>query len=694
MHREERVGCGKPSSLSGDPFAHRIGALWLVAIFLLALMWRLLLFRGGVPFVDIDLRGDEGNYFALAKGLLETGQFPDRWAWTRPPLYPAFLAAVFSVSGFELTAVVAAQALLGAVAALLVAVLAVHEYGRRVGAIAGLLAAMDPTAPLQSLYLFSEGASMPFALVGAILFLKGLRGGGLFPLVAAGIAFGIGALVRVTVLPFALGLASWLVLARLRRGLMPVQGMALLLGLAIALTPWTVRNWSVYQRPVLVDTTLGVNLYQYNSDLSRRQVYSELMRIPNPAERQTYGMAMAFQWIASHPREFLARALERLRYSWTADRFAEWGIALKAKIPEAPSWMVMSYASLGTLWYLGLCVLAFLGMGIARGTPYRGLSFTLVAVYTGITVFIGSAFRYKLALMPYLFPLAALAVANQRWRWHLLPYAALGLAVVGLSVPLVWPALPKDVYAHMLYGRGRVEELMGFIQAAENSYRAAIAVDPRADFYIGLARVLASEGQVEEAKELLGEISLKWEEDPRACVLLIHLARLQGEPSQTCRTSVLFSAAATRWAWDRLPIEPRSVVDVGEDDLGYIIGVYAPEGDGAMYRWTSQVANVRLWSPSSRVALRIKCTTGPLPAMPFQVYVSGAPVAVLVAPQARWADYLIDLPGHYRPGELLPVNLVSQGVRLQGDGRRLGIVVSRIGLESVVSSAEKGPSGP
>ncbi len=665
----------------------------LFVIFFAALAWRLLLFRGGVPFVDVDLRGDEGNYLALAKGLLETGQFVDRWAWTRPPLYPLFLALILSASRFDLAPAVLAQAVLGALTALLVAVLAAREYGHRTGTVAGVLAALDPTAPLQTLYLFSEGLSMPFALLGVILALRGLRGGQVRWFLAAGVALGIGTLARVTVLPIAVSVALWLSLRQLRQGILPQQGVMLLLGLAVALAPWTARNWAVYHRPLLVDNTLGVNLYQYNSDLSRREVYSELMRIPNPADRQAHGIAMAMRWIAAHPREFLGRALERLRYSLTADRYSEWAIALKAKLPEAPSWLSMLNGSGGTAWYLAVCLLAALGAGAPVPSPYRSVFLVILAVHLGITAFIESAFRYKLALVPYFLPMAASAVTGWRWRWRMLPYAGAGALVVVLSVPLIWPAMPKDLYAHALYGQGRLYELFGYAEGAELSYRRAMLVDAEPDFYLALARVLASRDEGEQAKALLREASSRWAEDPRACAWRAHLARHVGDTPTPCSTTVLLAASATRWAWDRLPIAPRSAVDIGEDDLGYVLGFYGPEGDGGMHRWTSDRAVVRLWAPSSRVFLRIRCTTGPLPAAGFRVEISGAPVAQLEAPQGIWADYRVPLPGQYRPGQLLIVVLVPDRVQVEGNGRRLGIVVSHVALEPVRNPEKGGPSG-
>ncbi len=654
---------------------------WLCAIFLVALAWRLAFLKGGLAFVDVDLFGDEGNYFALAKGLLEMGTFVDRWPWTRPPLYPAFLAVMLSFSGYDLGPVFVAQALMGAVSSVLVALLAANEWGPRAGTVAGMLAALDPTAPLQSQYLFSEGPSAPFGLAGVLLLLKALKTGKTPWFLLSGMVLALGCLVRVTLLPMALAFVLWLVLRQIRRAQLPHWGAALLLGLVLVLLPWTLRNWREYQLPVLVDTTLGVNLYQYNSDLSRREVYNDLLKIPNPAERQVYGIRKAVEWIVSHPGEFALRAIGRLRSSWTADRYAEWYISLRTKFPEAPSWVGAIYAAGGTVWYLTIVVLTALGIGLAKGSPYRTLVLLMVGAYLGITLFIESAFRYKLGMVPYLFPMAAVTATKFRWRRDLAAHGAPALLVVWLSLPLVWPALPRDLYAHWIYFLGRARELTGQWAEAELLYRQASAIEEQPDFYIGLARSLAAQGDTSGGETTLLEAHNEWEEDPRPVAWLTHLARMRGVPSPKAGLAYPSAMAALRWSWSHLPLEPRSVLNVGEDDLGYISGVYAPEADEELHRWTSDRAKIRLWAPARSFAVRIRCTSGPFEPTAFRVLVSGAPVAVLRAPQREWADVTAIVSGGFAAGSLVEIELVPEKVhQLGNDGRRLGIVISRVEL--------------
>lgn len=90
---------------------------------------------------QVDLVEDARAYDATARSLLANGWIPER-AFYQAPLYPYFVAACYRIAGAEPMVVRLVQALLGAVAVVLLAGVGRKLGGARVGLLSGLLAAL------------------------------------------------------------------------------------------------------------------------------------------------------------------------------------------------------------------------------------------------------------------------------------------------------------------------------------------------------------------------------------------------------------------------------------------------------------------------------------------------------------------------------------------------------------------------
>jgi 4-amino-4-deoxy-L-arabinose transferase-like glycosyltransferase len=652
----------------------------------MAFLWRAIFVRGGIPNVDLALKGDEGNYFALATSFLETGNFVDRWPWTRPPLYPLILAGLTAAGNGNIMLVQYLQAGAGAASAAMVYLIARHSFGPREAKVAGTLSAFDPTAPLAVQYLFAEGIATLFTLSAflmLVLALEGSRKAASFGL--AGVALGLSLLSRPSGTPFVLLVSVWLLFRRQvpfreRIG----QATILLAAVALVISVWTVRNWQTYDRIIPLDTTLGVNLYQHNSDLNRPQVYAELMKIPNPGDREAYAVRKALAWIVSNPVDFGKRALHRLSQAWIADRYSEWDIALRAKYPAVASWVSALNASAGTLWFLALVLLGSVGLGLTHGSRYRVLFLLFASAYMATTILVESVFRYRLALSPFLAPLAATVPFTLRREWKVLPWTAAGLTYVLLSIPGLWPAWPKDLAANSLYLMGRAAEAVGRTDTSGSLYLQAMSIEGRADFFLAAATQAASLGRLQEAKELFERAHRLWPDDPRVLALITYSDRLQGI-RPTPSPHGMAGLWAEEWAWDHLSLEPRALLTLGEDDLGYVRGLYGVERSGQRtFRWTGQRAWFRLWAPAERVRLVMLCASGATESKVAQVLIAGSSVSRLEVPAGKWRWVALNLPGVFRPGEMLLVEVsVPHAHRYGADPRPLGIQVSQVRLEPV-----------
>lgn len=197
------------------------------------------------------LRGDEEYYVEHARSLAAGAGYEGSM---RPPLYPAFLAVAFKLSGGSLLAARLLQIPVSLLTALLVFDLVARLFGRRAALVSCGATALLPTLVHYTHFLWSE--TLFVALFMASLWALVRFDLSRHPrwLVAAGLAFGLAALTRELILPYALFMAAWIILRSDKPGERVVRGMAFLVPAALVIAPWTVRNFALDGRLVPVAT--------------------------------------------------------------------------------------------------------------------------------------------------------------------------------------------------------------------------------------------------------------------------------------------------------------------------------------------------------------------------------------------------------------------------------------------------------
>ena len=248
---------------------------------------------------------DEHEYLTLARNLVHSGEFSFGMGSTasRPPGYAFFLAGPL-LFGAGVAVLRSANFVL-----LAITVYAVYRLGRRAGdsGLVGVLAAAG--VALYPLLFYTAGTLYPQTLATLLLVLglwavtgprsarRALLGGLLF-----------GALIlTVPTFAFSLGVVCvWLIATQRRAAIAPV--VAVLVGAAVVVTPWTVRNAVVLGSPVFVATNSGVNLLLGNSEHARANSgtnvdISRYVRAANgrsEVDRDAYYRSQAFRWIHDH----------------------------------------------------------------------------------------------------------------------------------------------------------------------------------------------------------------------------------------------------------------------------------------------------------------------------------------------------------------------------------------------------------
>ncbi len=174
------------------------------------------------------------------------------------PVYPVFLAAVYRTLGRSATAVAIVQALAGAATAVLAALIG-SWFSRRVAVISGVLTALCPALIAYTGAMLTETMLALLLVVVVYLVAAVQRRPSVASAAIAGLALGVTTLLRpecVLLVPPAVIAAWW---PGGSRRAVAALAVAVVAGMTIGV--WTVRNYRVFHRPILVTAVGGEALW-------------------------------------------------------------------------------------------------------------------------------------------------------------------------------------------------------------------------------------------------------------------------------------------------------------------------------------------------------------------------------------------------------------------------------------------------
>lgn len=211
---------------------------------------------GPGPTGDVTYFHSLANLLADGEGFISPYQLmlDGRVAPTaeHPPLWPLVLSAVSELGGRGIVAHRLPGVVLGALVVGVIGLLGRRVGGERAGLIAAAIAAAYP------ILIGADGSLMSETLYGLLLGLALLAALRLRDRPSLAWAAGLGALVALAALVRGEGLLL-LVLLGLPAAILAGPGRlkrtaALVAAAAIVLAPWTIRNWTTFDRPVLTST--------------------------------------------------------------------------------------------------------------------------------------------------------------------------------------------------------------------------------------------------------------------------------------------------------------------------------------------------------------------------------------------------------------------------------------------------------
>jgi 4-amino-4-deoxy-L-arabinose transferase-like glycosyltransferase len=290
-------------------------SLLLIASALAVRLGAVLWLSDTVPYTDFVLYHAAGAEIAADPGFLFdralVRSFPQINWW--PPGYPIFLSLIYSITGVDHRAAVLVQALLGVVVCWLVYRIGARAMGETAGRIAGMLVALNPGLIFLTNQLASENLFLVWLALG--LEMVGREEQDRRSRIWTGVVFGLGAMTRGIGLLVPVVVGLWVrTRAPTRRSWGRDLGW-LLLGCAVVIAPWTLRNAIVAGHPALVCFGGGVNFYfGHNPDHIgyRDPSVTPLGATRDPAALDAAGYRLGMQYIAERPVHLITDGLRKI----------------------------------------------------------------------------------------------------------------------------------------------------------------------------------------------------------------------------------------------------------------------------------------------------------------------------------------------------------------------------------------------
>jgi len=237
-------------------------------LFLLALVVRvvyLLQIRGTDPLFYHPIM-DALYHHDWAVSIIRGGWLGED-AFFRAPLYPYFLSLLYGIFGINLLIPRIAQLLIGSFNCILIQRIGYRLFNKKIGNVAGIIAALYPLFIYFDNELLIPTILLFFILLGFYLILKqSLDKGTKFGWFVTGMVWGLAAITRPNVLLFLIVLPFWLK-GRLKRTFKPAVLYGVL-GVVSVIMPVTVRNYVVSKELVPIAWQGGTNFYIGNNPYS------------------------------------------------------------------------------------------------------------------------------------------------------------------------------------------------------------------------------------------------------------------------------------------------------------------------------------------------------------------------------------------------------------------------------------------
>ena len=377
---------------------------------------------------------DSIDYITAARMLVENGSYPAVGGlnFFRAPLFPLFMAGIWSVTGESIFAVKIAQAILHAVTTLMIFRMAKLLTGQTlVASLAGLLFAVNPFFVYQAAAIQTEALHTFLVVLAMLLFVKLVISNDGFDLktaAAAGVAFGLAALCKNSALGVCIVLAVAMFALCYRRKNSFAAATLMVVAMFAAIVPWTFYNLKTRGEFILINDASGFVAWIGNHPANIRIYEGKFASREETQQYQDYlGKTLAAEQVAEWERTtgYSGLSFKERESLWRQKAIenakAEPGITARLigwkLIAYWRPWLSSDiYSTKGTLvsavLLVPLFVLGFVGMAIASRRERMKRFVILYAIVLLFVTFVHAVLVSTMRLrLPYVDPFLTIFAA-------------------------------------------------------------------------------------------------------------------------------------------------------------------------------------------------------------------------------------------------------------------------------------------
>ncbi|MGD9975265.1 MAG: tetratricopeptide repeat protein [Desulfatirhabdiaceae bacterium] len=469
-------------------------------LFMLALIVRWVYLRE-IQYTDAFplLLGDAQLFDVWAREIA-AGNWAGDQVFFNAPLYPYFLAGIYSVFGRDLMLIRLIQIGLGSLSCVWVMMAGKNLFSRPVGIMAGVLLAIYPTAVFSDCLIQKEVLALFLMAILLLLLSKGWHSTASGRAFWIGIVLGLLALVRENALVILATLIVAVALFHFREQKKNMTWiLSCILGASLILVPVATRNWMIGKEFVLITANSGFNFYVGNhkhADGSYTPVIKghgdwqderqDAIRLAESAS----GRNLSSSEVSGYWFQKTLNEIHTDIPAWIRLMVKKWFLVWNSvEISDSESQYVAADES-GLLSFL----MIFLHFGVLGPLTVFGVALTWrqwkrLGVYPVIVItymasiaifFVFARFRYP--VIPFMLPFAASGLVygieymrKKSYVKLVMPVCMMGLAAVAMN----WPIVSTKPYRSNTYYNIAVSlEKQEQADAAMANYLKALEIDP------------------------------------------------------------------------------------------------------------------------------------------------------------------------------------------------------------------------
>ena len=424
--------------------------------FFMALVIRfvLLIPQYGAPLNIVD----EQHYNGLAENLLQYHVYGDQEhpSAMRPPLYPFLLALIYKITGQSNQDIVRVlQILLSVFSGLLLYHLFRKLFDEKTACSGFILFLFYPSLLFFNYLVLTETVFI-FLLVLFFYFMsRFLTDGTALSSAIAGICLGMASLTRSITYPMAVPLAGLVCILLFRQFRLKAvyAAVVFLLAFSASLSPWTIRNYKVFNAFVPIGTMGGLNLYMGNyehtpmhrswaavdieGENSWYYGHEQTLKDMNQAEKQKWGIQNAKEYMKSHVGQTILRSIIKTANFWGMERTIIAGMEQGYFTWYSGNWIRFPFYFLILITYAGVVLAGITGLLLKTVTSPARFDFIfgfILIAFTGLHAIVFGHSRYHLPLIPFLCGYTGWLAVNFKnlWQERRKVCSGIGLGVVSI----------------------------------------------------------------------------------------------------------------------------------------------------------------------------------------------------------------------------------------------------------------------